>query len=117
MHALLLGFFDLDLISVYNYMHFFGSGHYAYYGKKRKNLALYQQQGVEAVQGIHQTFALRNTQRNGRIGREKIQTSVMSNLIRLLKRKVGLKKISQMPLKPSVFQPKKIPQWIKYNKK
>jgi len=27
-------------------MHFFGSGHYAYYGKKRKNLALYQQQVI-----------------------------------------------------------------------
>lgn len=103
--------------AVFNYMHLFGSGHYREYGKMRKNLAIYANQAFEAVQGRHQTFALHSTQRNGRIGRKKKKTDVMMDLIRLVQRKIGLKEIKKMEIKPKIFLRKEVPKWVRNTKR
>jgi len=98
--------------AVFNYMHWFGSKHFLYYGRKLKNLALYNQQAFEACQGLDQKFTHRNTQRGGSIGQKKKRTNLMEDLIRRNLRKIGAS-IVKAKGTPKTKKPAK---WKKFKK-
>ena len=56
---------------VTNYIHVIGAGHLVFYLKKYKNLARFQQQGWEALNGLLKHFFLNNTNHGGSEGRNK----------------------------------------------
>jgi len=90
---------------VWNYAHMLGAGHFRDFGMIHGNLAIFNQQAIENVQGVHATFSGHCSQRNGRIGKNKTKTSIEEDLIRLSLRKLGVLLLHNVESqeKPSIF--------------
>jgi len=104
--------------AVYNYMHFFGADHILYYGKRWKNLAILNQQGLKLAKDGIKHLQIIAPKEEAELESKKKKTNIMQDLIRRVLRRIGLGIIKKKPKEERgrFYKKKKKVEWKK-NKK